>query len=69
MQKILSSLQEDLHTENSIQQARELIAQNPDEPIKNIAEQVGCGNNPQYFSQLFKKLTGMTPTEYVNEIS
>ncbi len=69
MQKILSSLQEDLHTENSIQQARELIAKNPDEPIKNIAEQVGCGNNPQYFSQLFKKQTGMTPTDYVNEIS
>ena len=52
-----------------ITKARELIAQNPDEPIKNIAEQVGCGNNPQYFSQLFKKLTGMTPTDYVNEIS
>lgn len=52
-----------------IMKARELIAKNPDEPIKNIAEQVGCGNNPQYFSQLFKKQTGMTPTDYVNEIS
>lgn len=52
-----------------IMKARELIAKNPDEPIKNIAEQVGCDNNPQYFSQLFKKQTGMTPTDYVNEIS
>ena len=52
-----------------IMKARELIAKNPDEPIKNIAEQVGCSNNPQYFSQLFKKQTGMTPTDYVNEIS
>ncbi|WP_394919902.1 AraC family transcriptional regulator [uncultured Robinsoniella sp.] len=26
-----------------------------------MAEQVGCGNNPQYFSQLFKRYTGMTP--------
>lgn len=48
-----------------ILKAKELIAQNPSEPVKNIAEQVGCGNNPQYFSQLFKKQTGMTPTDYI----
>ncbi len=52
-----------------ILKAKELIAQNPDESIKNIAEQVGCGNNPQYFSQLFKKQTGMTPTDYISSLS
>lgn len=29
-----------------------------------IAERVGLGNNPHYFSQLFRKYTGLTPTEY-----
>ena len=29
-----------------------------------VAEQVGLGNNPHYFSQLFRKYTGLTPTEY-----
>lgn len=52
-------------TDTRIKTAQEYLAQNPTEPIKNIAEQVGCGNNPQYFSQLFKKQTGITPTEYI----
>ena len=30
--------------------------------IQQVAEKVGCGNNPHYFSQLFKKKTGMTPS-------
>jgi len=51
-----------------IGKAKELIAKNPEEPIKNVAEQVGCGNNPQYFSQLFKKQTGMTPTDYITSL-
>jgi two-component system response regulator YesN len=51
-----------------IEKAKELIAKNPEEPIKNVAEQVGCGNNPQYFSQLFKKQTGMTPTDYITSL-
>ena len=52
-----------------IKRAKQLIIKNPSEPIKNIAEQVGCGNNPQYFSQLFKKQTGMTPTDYINSLN
>ena len=51
-----------------LKKAKELIAKNPEEPIKNVAEQVGCGNNPQYFSQLFKKQTGMTPTDYITSL-
>lgn len=38
------------------------------EKIYTIAEQVGCGNNPQYFSQLFKRYAGMTPTEYMKKM-
>lgn len=51
-----------------IARAKQLIAQNPEESVKNIAEQVGCGNNPQYFSQLFKKQTGITPTDYISSL-
>lgn len=32
--------------------------------IQDVAERVGCGNNPHYFSQLFKKKTGTTPSAY-----
>lgn len=55
-------------TKMRILKARQLISAAPSEPVKNIAEQVGCGNNPQYFSQLFKKQTGMTPTEYISSM-
>lgn len=36
--------------------------------IQDIAERVGFGNNPQYFSQLFKKKTGITPSAYTTSI-
>lgn len=29
-----------------------------------VAEQVGLGHNPRYFSQVFKKYTGLTPSAY-----
>ncbi len=32
--------------------------------INEAAEQTGFGNNIQYFSRIFKKNTGMTPSEY-----
>lgn len=37
-------------------------------PIHELAEQVGYGN-ASYFNRVFKKYTGMTPTEYMNTIS
>jgi len=52
-----------------IQKAKQLLTEGNAEQIQRIAEQVGCGNNPQYFSQIFKKHTGMTPSAYVKRIS
>jgi len=50
-----------------MEKAKELLKENGSEKIYIIAEQVGCENNPQYFSQLFKKYTGMTPTQYARQ--
>ena len=51
-------------TEMRIQRAKVLLAGGKFDRIQWVAEQVGCGNNPQYFSQIFKKNTGMTPSAY-----
>lgn len=48
-----------------IEKAKEFLASGEADKILNVATAVGCGNNPQYFSKLFKKNTGMTPTTYV----
>lgn len=56
-------------TDLRIQKAKELLSGTESDKIQNIAELVGCGNNPQYFSQLFKKNTGMTPSAYIKYIS
>lgn len=47
-----------------IQKAKQLLINCDSEKIYYVAEQVGCGNNPQYFSHLFKKYTKLTPKEY-----
>lgn len=52
-----------------MEKAKDLLSKCNAEKIYDIAEQVGCGNNPQYFSQLFKKYTGMSPTEYAQKSS
>ncbi|MDO5444907.1 MAG: response regulator [Eubacteriales bacterium] len=46
--------------------ASDLLART-DKPIKDISEEVGFSNQ-YYFSSTFKKNTGMTPSEYRNEI-
>lgn len=51
-----------------IQRAKELLAHTESDKIQYVAEQVGCGNNPQYFSQIFKKQTGQTPSAYIRMI-
>lgn len=52
-----------------IKKAREYIETNRTDRIQDIAERVGFGNNPQYFSQLFKKKTGMTPSTYITSLN
>lgn len=48
-----------------IQRATELIAREGDIKIFELAERLGFGDNPQYFSQVFKKYVGLTPSEYM----
>ncbi len=51
-----------------IKKAKELLVSKGPDTIQEVAGEVGLGNNPQYFSQLFKKKTGMTPSSYVAQI-
>lgn len=51
-------------TEQRINKAKELMLEDKDNKIQYIAERVGCGNNPQYFSQIFKKSEGITPGKW-----
>jgi two-component system response regulator YesN len=51
-----------LHTR--MKQAQLLLDAEENPKIIEIASKVGFGNNPQYFSQVFKRHTGSTPTEY-----
>jgi len=48
-----------------ITRATEMIAQEEDIKIFELAERLGFGDNPQYFSQVFKKYIGSTPSEYM----
>ena len=47
-----------------IEKAQKLLHQSGADHIHTIAEAVGFGSNPQYFSQVFKKYTGSTPTQF-----
>ncbi len=51
-------------SEVRIARAKQYLASNEADKIQDIAALVGYGNNPQYFSHLFKKCVGMTPTEF-----
>lgn len=51
-----------------IEKAKMMLRQNAEENIHAIAEAVGFGGNPQYFSQVFKKYTGMTPSQFIDEL-
>ncbi|QTM99154.1 response regulator [Sediminibacillus dalangtanensis] len=47
-----------------MEKAKRLIEETEQVKVFEVAEAVGFGNNPRYFGQVFKKHTGMTPTEY-----
>ncbi len=47
-----------------IKKAKELL-KDSNFKIYEIAEMSGFGNNPQYFSHVFKKSTGLSPKEYL----
>lgn len=47
-----------------MEEAKKLLALYSNDNIKDIAKQVGFGSNPHYFSQVFKKYVGCTPSEY-----
>lgn len=47
-----------------MEKAKELIKSKKDYKIYEITEQIGLEDNTQYFSQVFKKYTGYTPSEY-----
>jgi two-component system response regulator YesN len=44
--------------------ACKMIADADENRITDIAEKIGFGNNPAYFSRAFKKYTGMNPSQY-----
>jgi two-component system response regulator YesN len=50
-----------------IELAIKMIEKENDVKVFEIAEKIGYGENPQYFSQVFKKHTGFTPSEYKRE--
>lgn len=54
-------------TKKRIEMAIDLIEKENDVKVFEIAEKIGYGDNPQYFSQVFKKHTGYTPSEYKRE--
>ncbi|WP_169891061.1 response regulator [Litchfieldia alkalitelluris] len=51
-----------------VDKAVEIINQSDQVKVVEIAEEVGFGTNPRYFGQVFKKHTGVTPTEYKNKL-
>lgn len=55
----------DYLTNIRIEKAKELLMQS-DKSIKEVCNEVGY-SDPNYFSRMFKKKTGMTPTEFKEE--
>lgn len=48
--------------------AKKLFLQSTDMAINEIAERVGF-SDPLYFSKVFKKVTGITPSQYRNQMN
>ena len=52
-------------TRTRMECAKNLLSSGNISHIYSVAEQVGLGNSPQYFSLLFKKATGYTPKNFL----
>ena len=52
-----------------IEKAKDLLNSDKSNSIHYIAESIGFGNNPQYFSQVFKKFEGITPSQYTGSLT
>lgn len=56
----------DFLLEVRIRLAMRMLNFDPDIRIADLAEMVGYASDGQYFSKMFRKVSGMTPTEYRN---
>ncbi len=54
-------------TAKRIEKAVELIQKDRSIKVFELAEKLGFGDNPQYFSQIFKKVTGVTPSDIMKQ--
>lgn len=52
-------------TNERIKKAVKIIEQENDIKVFELAERLGFGNNPQYFSQIFKKIMGKAPSDLI----
>ncbi len=48
-----------------VEKALQIIEQENNIRVYELAERLGFGDNPQYFSQIFKKITGYTPSDLI----
>ena len=55
-------------TEERIRKAKELLIEGDGGKVTAVAAQVGYGGNSQYFSQVFKKVTGVTPSKWIQQM-
>ncbi|MBM7571025.1 response regulator transcription factor [Aquibacillus albus] len=55
-------------TRARIQRAVKIIEQEEDVKVFELAERLGFGTNSQYFSQIFKRITGVTPSDIMKSI-
>lgn len=52
-------------TNKRIDKAVEIIEQEGNIKVFELADRLGFGSNPQYFSQIFKRITGCTPSDII----
>ena len=48
-----------------LETAKQLMSVYPDSSVKEIADEVGFGGNPRYFSQVFRKYEGVVPSDFL----